>query len=788
MSTYYFIASKLDGNVIDISGNNTTPGTLLDAYPQKTTGNANQLWEFVPDPAGSGYYFIKSQLDGSVIDIQGNSLAPATALDAWPQKASGNANQLWEFVPDPAGSGYSFIVSKLNGFVIDVSGGSTAAGAPLDAYPLKVSGTDNQLWKVVGGSFPTSVPAVPAPSQGLGSDYNYLLNSGCNSLTGVSITVDVFQDITGSDGFGFQLNAYSAKNDYDAAQQYLIYLDPHSQPAQLYCMIDNWVQGGQSQIINNIVSLATLPSHTLPAGYKLIISLANGVQPAAGSPLDGYWGSDSSQHVNFIGTDGHVHELYIHPGANWENNDLTVLSGNGIAPAAGSALDGYWGSDSSQHVNFIGTDGHVHELYIHPGASWVNNDLTILSGNGIAPAAGSALHAYWGNDSSQHVNFIGTDGHVHELYIHPGASWVNNDLTILSGNGIPPAAGSALDGYWGSDNSQHVNFIGTDGHVHELYIHPGASWVNNDLTLLSGNGVAPGRGSALDGYWGSDNSQHVNFIGTDGHVHELYIHPGANWVNNDLTVLSGNGISAAAGSRLDGYWGSDNSQHVNFIGRDGHVHELYIHPGASWVNNDLTAMSGNGVAPAGGGSRLDGYWGSDSSQHVNFIGTDGDVHELYIHPGASWVNNDLTQLSGGTGVTSATYIVLDNTGKAIGNQTMTLLSLSGVNSNDVAPIVAFQVDFVDYLNGGTTVLSSGAGTITYTASNPLTALSAPPACVDWNYITVEKANSSYGILPSNPSGILTQSFQKSAGIVAGAPPKPGTVLHTTSIRARKAKA
>jgi len=155
------------------------------------------------------------------------------------------------------------------------------------------------------------------------------------------------------------------------------------------------------------------------------------VKPAPGTALDGYWGSDSSQHVNFIGTDGHVHELYIHPGANWVNNDLTAMSGNGVKPAAGSALDGYWGSDSSQHVNFIGTDGHVHELYIHPGANWINNDLTAMSGGAVAPARGSALDAYWGSDSSQHVNFIGTDGHVHELYIHPGANWINNDLTAV---------------------------------------------------------------------------------------------------------------------------------------------------------------------------------------------------------------------------------------------------------------------------------------------------------------------------------------------------------------------
>ena len=157
----------------------------------------------------------------------------------------------------------------------------------------------------------------------------------------------------------------------------------------------------------------------------------------------------------------------------WTNNDLTLLSGDGISPTGGSALDGYWGSDSSQHVNFIGTDGHVHELYIRPGmTNWVNNDLTLLSGNEISPTAGSALDGYWGKDNSQHVNFIGTDGHVHELYIHPWATkWVNNDLT-LSGGGVSPKAGSALDGYWGSDSSQHVNFIGTDGHVHELYIPP----------------------------------------------------------------------------------------------------------------------------------------------------------------------------------------------------------------------------------------------------------------------------------------------------------------------------
>jgi hypothetical protein len=58
-----------------------------------------------------------------------------------------------------------------------------------------------------------------------------------------------------------------------------------------------------------------------------------------------------------------------------EGDDMTA-----IEPETGSSLHGYWGSDSSQHVNFIGSDGDLHELYITPGAAgWVDNNLTQLA-------------------------------------------------------------------------------------------------------------------------------------------------------------------------------------------------------------------------------------------------------------------------------------------------------------------------------------------------------------------------------------------------------------------------
>jgi hypothetical protein len=41
---------------------------------------------------------------------------------------------------------------------------------------------------------------------------------------------------------------------------------------------------------------------------------------------------------------------------------------------------------------------------------------------------------------------------------------------------ILPREATPMEGYWGVDN-----------HVHKLYIAPGRSWVDNDLTALADN-------------------------------------------------------------------------------------------------------------------------------------------------------------------------------------------------------------------------------------------------------------------------------------------------------------
>ena len=197
---------------------------------------------------------------------------------------------------------------------VRVSRADTGPGIMDPGYPAPIS---NWGWGSFGangikGALYSGGPLATAPSAGLGSNSNYFLYSpnsagGCNNLTGLTVTINADADITGSDGFGFQLNAYSAKGDYDGAQQYLIYLSPHGSP-QLTCMVDNW-ESTSDQLINNQVELAGLSGHTLPAGYQLTIALQN----------------DSSGRITgatYTATDNHGHVIGSHT--------TTLLSLSGV--------------------------------------------------------------------------------------------------------------------------------------------------------------------------------------------------------------------------------------------------------------------------------------------------------------------------------------------------------------------------------------------------------------------------------------------------------------------------
>jgi hypothetical protein len=280
----FFIQNPFTGNVIDIRAASAKAGALLDAFPAKTghgENSANQQWQFVPDPKGSGYYFIQNPLTGNAIDLQGASTTDGTLLDAYPMKTASNqdpSNQLWQLVSDPAGSGSYFIQNKLTGHVIDIAGASTASGAALNAFPMKMFNNANQLWSPLAGQFPPAV-TMASPPANLGSFNQYVLSGGANPvpLKNITVTIDVIEDIV-TNSLGIQLNGFSqSKNSNVDFQQYGIQLLPLSNQLNLFA--ETWPPNppsGSDGIFNQGVHLLTLPQNfTIPAGYKIVIELVN---------------------------------------------------------------------------------------------------------------------------------------------------------------------------------------------------------------------------------------------------------------------------------------------------------------------------------------------------------------------------------------------------------------------------------------------------------------------------------------------------------------------------------
>jgi hypothetical protein len=155
------------------------------------------------------------------------------------------------------------------------------------------------------GRVPVKEPVLPveAPKGGLTGHSNYFIHSNCKPITGLSVTIDVTEDMIyessnkgSAKGFAFQLNAYSQEGLRTSAplkgetittgwQQYILHVNTDdSRKTKFDAAVNNWPYPKipHSDLINLVVPdrdstppyVALLPISGLPAHYKITISLA----------------------------------------------------------------------------------------------------------------------------------------------------------------------------------------------------------------------------------------------------------------------------------------------------------------------------------------------------------------------------------------------------------------------------------------------------------------------------------------------------------------------------------
>jgi lysophospholipase L1-like esterase len=397
-----------------------------------------------------------------------------------------------------------------------------------------------------------------------------------------------------------------------------------------YAASDHWFRTedeasrrqGANMDMTSVIHYSTGGLHPNEQGHKAIASrLLQSMNQYVAGDLAVYTAAASSRtNIAYRGTDGHIHWRFRSgvSGA-WQDTNITRMTGSRLAASGPAAC--IWDRDGSQHILYRGTDGNIYELYNKKNTLlWQSNNLTNATKADRA-AAGSNPTAYaWDVDKSQHVIYVGIDRHVHELYFTVASGvWRHNDLTKVTGAAL--AEFSTPAGYtWSVDSSQHIAYISTDRHIHEMYFtRASGKWRDNDLGSLANDAIG-----APAAYTRSvDDSQHIIYRSAANRICELWLsrrYP--TWHRNDVVSTGTKYASNPVGYT----WSVDNSQHIIYRSEDNHIHELWMSlKNPRWHDNDLGSLAADAV-----GNPAAYTWNVDNGQHIVYRASNGRIRELWL--------------------------------------------------------------------------------------------------------------------------------------------------------------
>ncbi len=340
--------------------------------------------------------------------------------------------------------------------------------------------------------------------------------------------------------------------------------------------------------------------------------------------------------VDFIGADGHVH-LFWYNGI-WNKADLSALTGAQNASSTGGIKAIFNSIANTMEVHYIGSDQHVHTLWYN--GTWHTTDLTASTG---APNAASNTSVTASMDSianTEDVEYIGTDNHVHQLWYN--GLWHTTDLTVASGAAANADSRSGINTLMNAiANAMEVHYIGTDHHIYSLFfpLGGGGAWHEVDHTTLEGAPLA-NTGSPLTSAADTiASTEDLEYVGTDQHIHQLWYN--GLWHNNDLTVASGAANLASNGGLHTLVNSIANTMEVHYVGTDQHVYALWYN--GAWHSADLTATTG--APPAIAASSLTSSVDTvGNTVDVEYVGADQHIHQLWYN--GLWHTTDLTATVG----------------------------------------------------------------------------------------------------------------------------------------------
>jgi hypothetical protein len=545
----------------------------------------------------------------------------------------------------------------------------------------------------------TTPPTVPAPKAGLGSNSNYFLASDCNSLLNLSVTIDVTQDIVAQSTSGDFLGFSFQLNAYSPMNEATAF---------------------QQYVIALFDSLA--PPPTGPTGV-LVGAVDN---------FDLHGGTVILENFDLVETPvsstlpkGWQLRISLLTGK-WRTSWAQAVTGGWVITAGTGGLLLYDRAAGVGAFYAVSSRGFLTRLSQTSGwrTSW---DLMASGGWGSGAAGDGGLLLYDRAAGTGAFYSVNSAGAMTLLSQHTDwrSSW---DLAVTGNWAI---AGTGLLLYDAAAATGAFYAVSTSGGMTLLhqYTNFRSSW---DLAVSGGWGAAGSGGLLLYDRAAGTGA----FYSVDSHGGMTLLKQYDDWRSSwDLAVTgnwAGNGSGLLLYDRAAGFGA--------FYAIDSQGGMTLLSETSGWRTSWDLAASGGWTASGEGGLLLyDRAAGAGAFYAVSSAGV-MTLLEQYDD-----------RISG------ASYTVTDAQG-TVTSVSKELIGTAGLAPQAMAPITAFQLDIVGAADGDSAVLSSGAGTITYAASTPLTVLSQEPACVESHAMTEETANTVYGPLTAGPSNTITQAF------------------------------
>ena len=492
------------------------------------------------------------------------------------------------------------------------------------------------------------------------------------------------------------------------------------------------------------------------------------------------FGANNQTDVFLIDNNGQLNVFYVNSAGPW--NGPVKIGPTGLAnPGAPVAASQQFGIASQTDVFVVGKNGQLNVFWVDGTGPW--GGPVGIGGAGNAPAgAGIAVSQQFGANNQTDVFLIDNNGQLNVFYVNSAGPW-NGPVKIGPTGLANPGAPVAASQQFGIASQTDVFVVGKNGQLNVFWVDGVGAW-GGPGTIGSAANSSAGASIAASQQFGIGNQTDVFLIDKNANLDVFWVNSAGPW-SGPVARGPVAAPSAGLGSNSNYYlWGglTSSGKYIPLLDLVVTIDVTQDIVGTPPFNFQLNAYSPHneldgwqqyGISMAPGSTQLNSFaenWPLSGNNLFN-IEPSGFVNipNQTTIPAGYRIVVKLTYAGDGTGnVNGSVVTVFDGNGTSLGSQTISLigqpLAAGGtISEADLAPIISFQLNLVAWANSEVTALTSGAGTISYSSSTPMTAQNGEPSDAESGYITAETANSTYDVLFSGASNYFVQAFGVSAG-------------------------